>query len=134
MRVDGNYGATTSYQPNAYDQWAEQPEVKEPPLELAGALDSYEPKDDATDDLFKYPGDLYRLMSEEQKKILIDNTARNMTGVSDNVRLRHAAHCYLADPKYGTDLAKALALDEKKVIELSKLSHADRIKATAAPA
>ncbi|MDR2302598.1 MAG: catalase [Deltaproteobacteria bacterium] len=134
MRVDGNYGATTSYQPNSYDQWAEQIGVKEPPLELSGALDSYEPKDDATDDLFKYPGDLYRLMTDDQKNILIDNTARNMTGVSDNVRLRHAAHCYLADPKYGAALAKALKLDEKKVIELSKLTHAQRIKATAAPA
>ncbi|MDR0621785.1 MAG: catalase, partial [Deltaproteobacteria bacterium] len=96
------------------------------------ALDSYEPKDDASDDCWKYPGDLYRLMSEEQKKILIDNTARNMTGVCDKVRSRHAAHCYLADPKYGTDLAKALGLDEKKVIELSKLSFAERIKATSA--
>jgi catalase len=132
MRVDGNYGATTSYQPNAYDQWAEQLDQKEPPLELTGALDSYEPKADQTDDLFKYPGDLYRLMTEEQKKILIDNTARNMTGVCEKVRSRHAAHCYLADPKYGSDLAKALGLDEKAIIALSKLSHADRIKATSA--
>jgi catalase len=130
MRVDGNYGATTSYQPNSYGQWAEQLETKEPPLELAGALDSYEPKADQTDDCFKYPGDLYRLMTDEQKTILINNTANNMAGVSDNVRLRHAAHCYLADPKYGTDLAKALKVDEKKVIEISKLPYAERIKAT----
>jgi catalase len=130
MRVDGNYGGTTSYQPNSLGQWAEQPGFKEPPLELSGALDSYEPKADQTDDCFKYPGDLYRLMDAGQKAVLIDNTARNIGAVSTNVRERHAAHCYLADPQYGTDLAKALSLDLDKVISLSKLSHDGRMKAT----
>jgi catalase len=130
MRVDGNYGGTTSYQPNSLGQWAEQPDFKEPPLELSGALDSYEPKADQTDDCFKYPGDLYRLMDAGQKAVLIDNTARNMGGVYQNVRERHAAHCYLADPQYGTDLAKALSVDLDKVISLSKLSHDERMKAT----
>ncbi|MDR1297417.1 MAG: catalase [Deltaproteobacteria bacterium] len=130
MRVDGNYGGTTSYQPNSLGQWAEQREFAEPPLELAGALDYYEPKADATDDCFKYPGQLYRLMSPEQKKILIDNTARNMEGVSANVRRRHAAHCYLADPEYGRSLAEALALDIQPVIDLGKMSHDERMRAT----
>jgi catalase len=132
MRVDGNYGATIGYQPNSYGQWAEQPDKKEPPLELLGALDSYEPKADATDDCFIYPGSLYRLMTAEQRRILIDNTARNMDGVCQNVKLRHAAHCFLADPEYGTLLAEALKLDPEKVISLSKLSHDERMKATKA--
>ncbi|MDR0356686.1 MAG: catalase, partial [Deltaproteobacteria bacterium] len=130
MRVDGNYAGTTSYQPNSLGQWAEQPELKEPPLELAGAMDSYEPKNEADDDCFKYPGELFRLMSLSQKEILIDNTARNMAGVSINVKERHAAHCRLADPEYGARLAKALSLDLNKVIKLSELSHADRMAVT----
>jgi catalase len=130
MRVDGNYGAATSYQPNSIGQWAEQPDQREPPLELKGAMDSYEPKNDMSDDCFKYPGSLYRLMAEPQKAILIDNTARNMDGVSDNVRLRHAAHCWLADPDYGTRLAAALKVDQVKVVELAKMSHDQRMKAT----
>ncbi|MDR3203388.1 MAG: catalase [Deltaproteobacteria bacterium] len=130
MRVDGNYGALTSYQPNTPNQWAEQPLVREPPLEWSGALDNYEPKDDADDDCFKYPGSLYSLMTEEQKKILVDNTARNMSGVSENVKLRHSAHCYLANPDYGLRLAKALNLDSSKVEALSKLTHAKRMEAT----
>jgi catalase len=130
MRVDGNYGATTSYQPNSPGEWAEQPDYKEPPLELSGALDSYEPKADTTDDCFKYAGDLYRLMNDAQKQVLIANTAGNQAGVTENVKLRHAAHCYLADANYGESLARALGLDIAKVKQLAGLTHAERMKAT----
>lgn len=130
MRVDGNYGSGTGYQPNSYGEWDEQPEFREPPLELQGALDSYEPKDDQTDDTFYQAGDLYRLMNEEQKAALIGNTVRNMGGVSDNIRYRHAAHCALADPDYGRRLAEGLGLNLDKVLELSRLSHAERMRAT----
>ncbi|MGD9559915.1 MAG: catalase, partial [Oscillospiraceae bacterium] len=91
MRVDGNYGATTHYQPNSFDEWAEQPDQKEPPLEIQGAMDSYEPKDDETDDCFYQPGDLYRLIPEDEKQVLIENTVRNMTGTTENIQYRHAA-------------------------------------------
>lgn len=130
MRVDGNYGATTPYQPNSYDEWKEQPELKEPPLEMQGALDSYEPKDDATDDCFRQPGDLYRLMTQEKRDLLIENTARNMLGTTANIRERHAAHCYLADSEYGTRIAEAVEVDLSRVKELSAMSHDDRMKAT----
>ncbi len=130
MRVDDNYGGTTHYQPNSYDEWAEQPEYKEPPLEISGAMDSYEPKDDATDDCFYQPGDLYRLMTPDKKDLLIENTVRNMDGVTENIRVRHAAHCYLADPEYGTRLAEGLGVNLEEVIKLSKMSHDERMKAT----
>jgi catalase len=130
MRVDGNYGAATAYQPNSYNEWAEQPDRSEPPFELFGAMAAYEPKDDPTDDCFRQPGALYRLMSAAQKRILIDNTARNMDGVTENIRLRHAAHCYLADKAYGTQLAKALKVSLPEVVRLSKLSHDARMRET----
>jgi catalase len=130
MRVDGNHGATLGYQPNSLGQWAEQPEQAEPPLEIDGLLQAYEPKDDVTDDCFRQPGDLYRLMTEEKRALLIDNTARNIDGVTPNVQIRHAAHCYLADKEYGTRLATALKLDIAEVIRLSELSHAERMQAT----
>ncbi|MDP4291876.1 MAG: catalase, partial [Bacteroidota bacterium] len=41
MRVDGNNGATLGYEPNSYGEWQEQPEYKEPPLELSGAADHW---------------------------------------------------------------------------------------------
>ncbi|MDR0816191.1 MAG: catalase [Desulfovibrio sp.] len=132
MRVDGNYGSTIGYQPNSLLEWDEQLECKEPPLEIKGAMDSYEPKDDATDDCFYQAGDLYRLMTEDKKVILIDNTARNIAEVTTNIKYRHTAQCYLADADYGTRLATALALNLDKVIKLSKMSHQERMRATSA--
>ena len=130
MRVDGNYGSTLGYQPNSYMEWDEQPEFKEPPLEFMGAMDAYEPKDDVTDNTFYQPGDLYRLMAVDKKKALIENTARNMNGTTENIRYRHAAHCYLADEDYGARLAKALNVNLDEVVRLSKMTHAERMKAT----
>jgi catalase len=95
-------------------------------------MDSYEPKDDVSDDCFKYPGALYRLMTDGQRAVLIDNTTRNMQGVSANVCLRHTAHCYLADAEYGQRLAAALGLDLAKAQELAAMSHDQRMAATKA--
>ncbi|MDR1777915.1 MAG: catalase [Desulfovibrio sp.] len=130
MRVDGNYGAATSYQPNSYGEWAENPEQREPPLEIQGRGDCYEPKDDPSDDCFYQAGDLYRLLAEDKKQLLIENTARNIGPVTENIKYRHAAHCLLADRDYGAKLAGALGLNLDKVVELSGMSHKERMKAT----
>ncbi|MDR1068927.1 MAG: catalase, partial [Clostridiales Family XIII bacterium] len=132
MRVDGNYGATVSYQPNMYDEWADSKDTAEPPLELQGALDNYEPKDDQTDDCFYQAGDLYRLMAADKKDLLIENTARNIESCTDNIKYRHAAHCYLADPDYGEKITKAMGLDTEKAVAFSKLSHDELMDATSA--
>ena len=132
MRVDGNYGSTLGYQPNSLWEWDEQPEYKEPPLEIQGAMDSYEPKDEKSDDCFYQAGDLYRLITEDKKALLIENTARNIGPVSENIKYRHAAHCYLADKDYGTRLTKALGLALDKVTKLAAMSHKERMKATTA--
>lgn len=130
MRTDGNFGGTIGYEPNSYGQWQQQPEAAEPPLDLFGPMDAWDPKDDPTDDTFYQPGDLYRLMDENQRAVLIENTARNMDGVTDNIRLRHAAHCYKADPEYGTRMAHALGVDETRVVELAAMTHEERMAAT----
>ncbi|MDR2647114.1 MAG: catalase [Oscillospiraceae bacterium] len=134
LRVDGNYGATVSYQPNEKNEWAQQLEEQEPPLQTDGRMYHYEPKDDQTDDCFDQPGRLYRLMSEQQKQQLIENTNANMCqnniSVKPNVRYRHAAHCYLADTDYGARLAACMRLDMKEVKRLAGLSHAERMRAT----
>ncbi|MDR1659271.1 MAG: catalase [Desulfovibrio sp.] len=131
MRVDGNYGSTLGYQPNSMREWNEQPEFREPPLEIQGAVDAYEPKDDASDDCFYQPGDLYRLMTEDKRILLIENTARNIDGVSENIKYRHAAHCLLADREYGGRLSDALSLKPDRVRSLSQMTHDERMKATA---
>lgn len=130
MRTDGNYGDAKGYSPNSYGEWTAQPEFIEPPLNIEGAVYAVDPKDDPTDDCFHQAGDLYRLMTEDKRAILIDNTARNISSVTENIKYRHAAHCYLADKEYGERIVAAMGLDAKKAIELSKLSHAELVNAT----
>ncbi|MDR0522872.1 MAG: catalase [Candidatus Methanoplasma sp.] len=130
MRVDGNHGAATSYQPNSHGEWAEQPGFREPPLEIQGAMGQYEPRDDQTDDCFYQAGDLYRLMTEDKRALLIENTARSIAPCTDNIKYRHAAHCFAADAEYGQRIADALGLDRERARGLSELSHEALMKAT----
>jgi len=128
MRVDGNYGATKGYHPNSFGEWVEQPEYSEPPLELQGTLDHHDPY--INDDCFYQPGDLYRLMTADKRNALIQNTAANIAPVTDNVKYRHTAHCYLADGEYGQRMAEALGLDMNRVVELAKMDRKERLHAT----
>lgn len=130
MRVDGNEGSTKGYAPNGFHEWDAQPKFDDKALALNGEMARYDQYADRTDDCFYQPGALYRLMNEEQKKALIGNTVADIMPVTDNVKYRHAAHCYLADPDYGTRLAQGLHLDLGRVKELAAMSEADRLEAT----
>ena len=50
--------------------------------------------------------------------------------VSENIKYRHAVHCYLADEDYGTRFTEACNLDLNKVKELAKLSNEELIAKT----
>lgn len=130
MRTDGNYGGLPAYSPNSQGEWAAQPEVMEPPLDLTGAMYAYYPQDDPTDDCFRAGGDLWRIMTDEQKDLLIENTARNIEPVTENIKYRHAVHCYWADPAYGERSAAAMGLDMGKFLELAKGNYRSLIEAT----
>ncbi len=116
MRVDGNYGGHTSYEPNSDGAWKQQPEFAEPPLKISGDADRWEyPCDDA--DYYEQPGKLFRVMSAEQQRELFGNTARAMAGVPKEIQLRHIKNCWKADPSYGKGVANALgiSMDEVKL-------------------
>lgn len=53
-----------------------------------------------------------------------------MDSVTDNIKYRHAVHCFLADPEYGERMTYALGLDLGSVIELSRLDNDGLIRAT----
>lgn len=106
MRVDGNHGGTLSYEPNSYGEWQEQPDFREPPLQLEGAADHWNHREDT--DYYSQPGALFRLMSPEQQRVLFENTARAMEGVPQEIKLRHINNCRKADPAYGKGVAAAL--------------------------
>lgn len=117
-RVDGNRGSAISYFPNSYGALHPQPEYKDPALELDGPADIYDFRED-DDNYFEQPGKLFRLMSDDQKQQLFNNTAEDMAPVEDFIKERHIIHCYKADPAYGEGVAKALGMDISK-IDLNK--------------
>ncbi len=108
MRVDGNYGGTLGYEPNSYGEWQEQPAAKEPPLELGGAADHWNQRED--EDYFSQPGKLFRLMTAEKQALLFGNTARSIGGAPREIQIRHIGNCLKADPAYGKGVADALGI------------------------
>jgi len=108
MRVDGNHGSTLGYEPNSSSEWQQQPDFAEPPLELSGAADHWNHRED--DDYYSQPGLLFKLMSAEQQKVLFANTARAMGDAPEEIKKRHIANCMKADPAYGRGVAAALGI------------------------
>ncbi|MDB5775600.1 MAG: catalase [Herbaspirillum sp.] len=106
MRVDGNSGGTTPYEPNTRGEWQEQPDFREPPLAIEGAADHWNHRID--DDYYSQPGALFRLMTLAQQQILFENTARAMRGTSEAVQAAHIENCTKADPAYGAGVTEAL--------------------------
>ncbi|OJV39336.1 MAG: catalase [Bacteroidales bacterium 36-12] len=114
MRTDGNYGATLGYEPNSYGEWQEQAEFKEPPLELSGAADHWNHRED-DNDYYSQAGDLFRLMTKEQQQVLFENTARAMGDAPKEIKIRHIGNCLKADDKYGKGVADALGISMTEV-------------------
>ncbi|OBT16951.1 catalase [Vibrio sp. UCD-FRSSP16_10] len=109
MRINGNYGSTKGYEPNQYQEWQQQPEFAEPPLELQGAATNWDHRED--NDYFTQAGNLFRAMTSEQQQTLFANTARAMGGVSLPIKYKHINHALQADQAYGEGLAKAMDIN-----------------------
>lgn len=115
MRVDGNFGSTLGYEPNSYGEWQEQPEHKEPSLELDGAADHWNHRED-DDDYYSQPGNLFKLMSKDQQKLLFENTARAMGDAPKEIKIRHIKNCLKADEIYGKGVAEALGISLTEIL------------------
>ena len=107
MRFDGNYGGQVNYQPNSQGGPIDDKRFKEPPLKISGDADRYDHQEG--NDNYKQAGDLYCLMSEEQKKQLIGNIVRSMKTVPRTIQLRQIAHFSKANPDYGRRVEEGLA-------------------------
>ena len=109
MAFGSNGGAAPNYEPNSYSDAPRQaPQYREPALALNGAADRFDHREDS--DYYSQAGALFRLMSAEQKALLIDNIAGAMMGVSEDVVQRQLQHFYRADEAYGNGVAQALGI------------------------
>lgn len=110
MRVNGNAGSNLHYEPNSYGEWREQPDFNEPKLAITGDAANWNFREDDSD-YYTQPGKWFRLMNEEQRQALFDNTGRAMGDASVEIKKRHIHNCSLADPAYGEGVAKALDIE-----------------------
>lgn len=105
MRFDGNGSGAANYEPNSFGGPVDNRSLIEPPLELSGAAYTYDNRL-LDDDYYTQPGDLYRLLPEDEKERLASNVAESMEGVPDEIKVRAITHFYKADKDCGIRIAK----------------------------
>ncbi|QED47700.1 catalase KatA [Cytobacillus dafuensis] len=108
MRFDSNGGGSVYYEPNSFGGPTEMPEHKQAAYQVSGIAESvaYDHNDHYTQ-----AGDLYRLMSQEERARLVDNIVGAMKPVErDDIKLRQIQHFFKADSEYGTKVAEGLGL------------------------
>ncbi|TFH06811.1 MAG: catalase [Candidatus Thorarchaeota archaeon] len=108
MRFDGNEGASVNYEPNSFGGPTENPAFREPPLKISGDADRYnQPR---VDDDFIQPGNLFRIMSKEEKARLIANIVGTLKNVPEHIQKRMLGYFHKANPEYGNGIQKGLGL------------------------
>jgi len=78
----------------------------EPGWDLTGAAGRYDAR--GTEDDFSQAGNLYRLLSADEKDALTSNIAGAMAGVPREIQDRQIAHFSRADAQYGAEVARKL--------------------------
>ncbi len=108
MRFDANGGGSVNYEPNSFGGPREDHAYREPPLKISGDADRYDHR--TGNDDYGQAGDLFRLMSPDQQRQLMDNVVASMGGVPEAILRRQIDHFAKADPAYGAGIAQRLGL------------------------
>ena len=108
MRFDDNGGASPNYEPNSFGGPAEDKRYVERPKQVSGTVARHNHRDDS--DYYTQPGNLFRLMTPDQRQRLIGNIAAGLSQTSRNIQERQLCHFFRADPAYGEGVAKALGI------------------------
>lgn len=107
---DNNQGGGVNYYPNdrvAEGAPAPDASVAEPPMPILGEawLKAYDTQDD---DNFSQAGDLFRLMSDDQKDQLTSNIADGLSHANASIQERMLAQFHAADPDYAARIKAKL--------------------------
>ncbi|MEU3374400.1 catalase [Streptomyces sp. NPDC006660] len=105
------YGRRTdkNYEPNSYSGPAQTDAALSAPLAIHGWTGTHEAPPHNKDDDFFQAGELYRLMSEDEKSRLVANIAGGLSQVTrDDVVEKNLAHFHAADADYGKRVEEAV--------------------------
>jgi len=109
MRFDDNGAGSPNYEPNSFGGPKADPAYREPPLRILGDADRYEQKRGVDDD-YVQPGNLYRLMPEDERRRLAENIVRSLRNAPPAIQQKMVEHFHRADPAYGGAVARGLGL------------------------
>jgi catalase len=113
MRFDDNGGASPNYEPNSFGGPVEDKRYVERPKEVSGTVARHNHRNDS--DYYTQPGNLFRLMTREQRERLIGNIAAGLSQTPRQIQQRQLQHFYKADPAYGEGVAIALGIPTKEL-------------------
>jgi catalase len=108
MRFDDNGGASPNYEPNSFGGPAEDKHYVERPKQVSGTVARHNHRDDS--DYYTQPGNLFRLMTPDQRQRLVGNIAAGLSPTPRSIQERQLCHFFRADPAYGEGVAKALGI------------------------
>ncbi|QIQ22019.1 catalase [Zophobihabitans entericus] len=107
MRVDGNSGNTATYEPNSYGLYQEQRDFSEPPLNLGGAADHWNHRED-DNDYYSQPRALYNLLSAEEHQRMFKRIAGELCQVPEEIQKRQIELFRNVHPEYGAGVEAAI--------------------------
>lgn len=114
MSLNGNGGAGPNYGPNSFNGPVQNPAYNEPPQWIEGDVARHDHRDGNDD--YTQAGDLFRLMTTDERTRLIENIVDSMRTVPREIQERQIAHFYKADPAYGLGVAAGLGLASAEAI------------------
>ena len=114
MRFDENGGAAVNYEPNSFGGPTQDKSYQERPKMVSGTVARHDHRSDS--DYYTQPGNLFRLMSADAKKRLINNIVGSMKSVPKRIQELQIQHFCKADPAYGTGVAEGLCLDVNGIV------------------
>jgi catalase len=109
MRFDENGGDAPNYEPNSFGGPVESHRFREMHYSAQGDIGRYDHREGNDD--YTQAGDLFRLLSAEQKQRLIHNLVNHMRSVPERIQRLQIGHFLKADPAYGQGVAAGLGLE-----------------------
>jgi catalase len=111
MRYDGNFGSAPNYEPNSFGGPKEDKQYADRPIKLSGEPAARYSHRENNDD-YTQAGDLFRLMSEDQKNLLCSNIAGSLGQTPIRIQELQLSHFEKADPDYAKRVQKFLVENE----------------------
>lgn len=113
MRFDGNSGAQVNYEPNSFNAPSENSAYRSPPQKITGDIDRYDHRKNNDD--YTQAGNLFSLMTQEERQRLIQNIVNSMRAIPREIQLRQIKHFLAADEDYGNGVAEGLEIQRQKI-------------------